>query len=88
MYLHRYLRLTPLLAFGILIYLKIMPLLGNGPMKGSVNFDDYSSCEDTWYLTLLYVQNVATNRLVGCSVWDLWDYNGEYQCVSANCIYF
>nr|XP_016936647.1 nose resistant to fluoxetine protein 6 [Drosophila suzukii] len=71
MYLHRYLRLTPLLAFGILIYLKIMPLLGNGPMKGSVNFDDYSSCEDTWYLTLLYVQNVATNRLCISHSWYL-----------------
>ncbi|XP_016949365.1 nose resistant to fluoxetine protein 6 [Drosophila biarmipes] len=71
MYLHRYLRLTPLLAFGILIYMKIMPLLGSGPLQGSASFDDYSSCEDTWYLTLLYVQNVATNRLCISHSWYL-----------------
>ncbi|XP_016976550.1 nose resistant to fluoxetine protein 6 [Drosophila rhopaloa] len=71
MYLHRYLRLTPILAFAILIYMKILPLLGNGPLQGSVNFDDYSSCENTWYWTLLYVQNYATNDLCISHSWYL-----------------
>ncbi|KAH8235402.1 hypothetical protein KR038_007021, partial [Drosophila bunnanda] len=71
MYLHRYLRLTPLLAIAILIYMKILPLMSSGPLRGSVAFDDYSSCEDTWYLTLLYVQNVATNRLCISHSWYL-----------------
>ncbi|XP_017066862.1 nose resistant to fluoxetine protein 6 [Drosophila eugracilis] len=71
MYVHRYLRLTPILAFAILIYMKILPLLGNGPLQGSVNFDNYSACEDTWYLTLLYVQNVATNKLCLSHSWYL-----------------
>ncbi|XP_016995137.2 nose resistant to fluoxetine protein 6 [Drosophila takahashii] len=71
MYLHRYLRLTPLLAFAILIYMKILPIMGSGPLHGSVNFDDYTSCEDTWWMTLLYVQNVATNRLCISHSWYL-----------------
>ncbi|KAH8295942.1 hypothetical protein KR018_006478, partial [Drosophila ironensis] len=71
MYLHRYLRLTPLLAFAILIYMKILPLFGDGPLQGSVSFDDYSTCSDTWYLTLLYVQNVATSKLCISHSWYL-----------------
>ncbi|XP_017110764.1 nose resistant to fluoxetine protein 6 [Drosophila elegans] len=71
MYLHRYLRLTPLLAFAILIYMKILPLMGNGPLRGSVSFDDYASCEETWYWTLLYVQNYATDNLCISHSWYL-----------------
>ncbi|XP_039496878.1 nose resistant to fluoxetine protein 6-like [Drosophila santomea] len=71
MYLHRYLRLTPILAFGILVYLKILPLWSNGPLKGSVGFDDYSVCENTWYWTLLYVQNYATSNLCLSHTWYL-----------------
>jgi len=65
MYLHRYLRLTPILAIAILFYMKILPLWESGPLKGSISFDDYSACESTWYWTLLYVQNYATDSLVG-----------------------
>ncbi|XP_017034572.1 nose resistant to fluoxetine protein 6-like [Drosophila kikkawai] len=71
MYLLRYLRLTPLLAIAILIYMKILPLMGSGPLHGTVGFDDYSVCKDTWYLTLLYVQNVATDRLCISHSWYL-----------------
>ncbi|XP_017055199.1 O-acyltransferase like protein-like [Drosophila ficusphila] len=71
MYLHRYLRLTPVLAFAILIYLKILPLVGKGPLMDSASFDDYSSCADTWYWTLLYVQNYATSRMCLSHSWYL-----------------
>lgn len=62
MYLHRYLRLTPVLALAILVYMKILPLLGDGPMFDSVKFDDYNHCKQT--CTLLYLQNYATSDLV------------------------
>ncbi|XP_033169884.1 nose resistant to fluoxetine protein 6 [Drosophila mauritiana] len=71
MYLHRYLRLTPILAIAILFYMKILPLWGSGPLKGSIGFDDYSACESTWYWTLLYVQNYATDSMCVSHSWYL-----------------
>ncbi|KAH8280696.1 hypothetical protein KR054_000040, partial [Drosophila jambulina] len=71
MYLHRYLRLTPILAMAIIVYMKILPRMGDGPLYGSINFDDYSQCEDTWFWTLLYVQNYATNNICLGHSWYL-----------------
>ncbi|KAH8238144.1 hypothetical protein KR032_000126 [Drosophila birchii] len=71
MYLHRYLRLTPILAMAIIVYMRILPRMGDGPLYGSVNFDDYSQCEDTWFWTLLYVQNYATNNICLGHSWYL-----------------
>jgi len=57
MYLHRFLRLTPVLALGILAYVTLLPILGDGPIyKTFINFNT-GPCERTWYWTLLYVQN-------------------------------
>ncbi|KAH8407959.1 hypothetical protein KR222_005414, partial [Zaprionus bogoriensis] len=71
MYLHRYLRLTPLLALGILVYMKILPLMTSGPVAEYVNFGDYTFCERTWYMTLLYVQNYATTEICLNHSWYL-----------------
>ncbi|EDW83653.2 uncharacterized protein Dwil_GK13563 [Drosophila willistoni] len=71
MYLHRYLRLTPVVAVAILIYMKILPLLGGGPIFSSALPDDYSVCEKTWYWTLLYLQNYATDTLCLTHTWYL-----------------
>lgn len=68
MYLHRYLRLTPILAMAIIVYMTILPRMGDGPLYGSVTFDDYTQCERTWFWTLLYVQNYATHEIVGSPV--------------------
>ncbi|BFF91768.1 nose resistant to fluoxetine protein 6 [Drosophila madeirensis] len=71
MYLHRYLRLTPVVAVAILVYLKVLPLLGDGPLFGTWNFDNYASCNDNWYWTLLYVQNYAADRICLAQTWYL-----------------
>ncbi|EDW37664.1 GL27108 [Drosophila persimilis] len=71
MYLHRYLRLTPVLALAILIYMKILPIVGDGPLYGSVTFDNYTTCEETWYWSLLYVQNYATEKICLGHSWYL-----------------
>lgn len=63
LYLNRYLRLTPVLAFSILIYVKLLPYFGDGPLWGQTLFDDYSICERNWYLTLLYVQNYFWDKV-------------------------
>ncbi|XP_017869447.1 PREDICTED: uncharacterized protein LOC108618052 [Drosophila arizonae] len=39
MYLHRYLRLTPLLAMTILVYMKLLPLMVDGPLDND-GYDD------------------------------------------------
>ncbi|XP_064538746.1 nose resistant to fluoxetine protein 6-like [Drosophila montana] len=69
MYLHRYLRLTPLLAMAILVYMTMIPVLVDGPLNKG--FDDYSKCSRTWYLTLLYVQNYATDDICLSHSWYL-----------------
>ncbi|XP_041450213.1 nose resistant to fluoxetine protein 6-like [Drosophila obscura] len=71
MYLHRYLRLTPVLALAIIIYMKILPIVADGPLYGSVTFDNYTVCEETWYWTLLYVQNYATDTICLGHSWYL-----------------
>ncbi len=46
-YVHRYLRLTPVLLFWIMVYWKLLPVLGKGPMwprlidNSSVNCDKW-----------------------------------------------
>ncbi|XP_017103734.2 nose resistant to fluoxetine protein 6-like [Drosophila bipectinata] len=71
MYLHRYLRLTPVLAVAVLVYMKILPRMGDGPLYGKVSFDEYSICESTWAWTLLYVQNYATHDICLGHSWYL-----------------
>ncbi|XP_032296332.1 nose resistant to fluoxetine protein 6 [Drosophila virilis] len=71
MYLHRYLRLTPVVAFAILCYMRILPLLGAGPLYKGLVSQLSAPCEDNWFWTLLYVQNYATNTVCLPHSWYL-----------------
>ncbi|XP_062140330.1 nose resistant to fluoxetine protein 6-like [Drosophila sulfurigaster albostrigata] len=62
MYLHRFLRLTPVLALGILGYMAILPIIGSGPVYSSVILAQKANCEETWFWTLLYVQNYVAGE--------------------------
>ncbi|KAH8272280.1 hypothetical protein KR044_006721, partial [Drosophila immigrans] len=57
MYLHRYLRLTPMVGLAICAYLSILPILGTGPIFKAFNNYNVKACQETWFWTLLYVQN-------------------------------
>ncbi|XP_034490264.1 nose resistant to fluoxetine protein 6-like [Drosophila innubila] len=70
MYLHRYLRLAPLLAVAILVYMKLMPLVVDGPL-GNGTFEANKQCENTWFWTLLFVQNYATMDICLGHTWYL-----------------
>ncbi|XP_046867260.1 nose resistant to fluoxetine protein 6 [Drosophila willistoni] len=70
MYLHRYLRLTPILAIAILVYWKLLPRMVRGPLSDQ-GFSDYSVCEWNWYKTLLYIQNYASTDLCVPHSWYL-----------------
>lgn len=57
LYLHRYLRLTPLLAVLILFCMTLFPFIENGPMWPNTVEYFGGQCERTWLSTLLYIQN-------------------------------
>jgi len=56
MYLHRLIRIVPIVAMAILVYMKLMGVVANGPLfKGG--FSGKQNCENGWYRTLLFVNN-------------------------------
>ncbi|XP_039962162.1 nose resistant to fluoxetine protein 6 [Bactrocera neohumeralis] len=58
MYFHRYIRLTPVVAVVILYIMSLYKYSGHGPMWMKIGTQD-ERCSDTWWATLLYVQNYA-----------------------------
>ncbi|XP_064538728.1 nose resistant to fluoxetine protein 6 isoform X2 [Drosophila montana] len=58
MYLHRIVRLTPVLAVAVLLFMTLYPRLDSGPLWQQFT-SSYQLCTDTWWATLLYVQNYA-----------------------------
>ncbi|KAH8314798.1 hypothetical protein KR074_011221 [Drosophila pseudoananassae] len=58
MYFHRYIRLTPVVAVVVLYIMSLYKYSGEGPMWFKLGTQD-KRCEDTWWATLLYVQNYA-----------------------------
>lgn len=64
MYLHRIVRLTPVLAVAVLLFMTLFPRLDSGPLWQQFS-SSYLLCSDTWWATLLYVQNyAAAGRMV------------------------
>ncbi|XP_043067645.1 nose resistant to fluoxetine protein 6-like [Drosophila bipectinata] len=64
MYVHRIIRIWPLMAMAILIYMKLMPVVSGGPLF-SGGYSGLSQCESDWYGSLLFVQNYFVNKCVG-----------------------
>lgn len=61
MYVHRYIRLTPALAALILFCVSLNKHIGSGPFRQAM-IKVHSACEETWWATLLYIQNYATPK--------------------------
>ncbi|XP_055380599.1 nose resistant to fluoxetine protein 6-like [Condylostylus longicornis] len=55
MYLHRYIRLTPLVAILVLIMVSLYRYFGDGPYWNPNHIIDL--CERNWWSTLLYIHN-------------------------------
>ncbi|KAH8278498.1 hypothetical protein KR018_004098, partial [Drosophila ironensis] len=70
MYLHRLIRIWPVLAMAILIYMKLMPIVAEGPLFYG-GFQGQEACEKGWYWTLLFVQNYATTNICISHSWYL-----------------
>jgi peptidoglycan/LPS O-acetylase OafA/YrhL len=54
-YVHRLWRLTPTYTVALLIYWKLMPYIGDGPLWANVS--DNTNCDDYWWTNLLYINN-------------------------------
>ena len=55
-YLHRYLRITPLVLFCILLWWSLQPYLGDGPVWFRYN-ELNADCPDYWWTVITYVNN-------------------------------
>ncbi|XP_032311125.1 nose resistant to fluoxetine protein 6-like [Drosophila ananassae] len=64
MYLHRLIRIWPLMALAILIYMKLMPVVADGPLFKD-GYSGLPQCEAGWYWSLIFVQNYVSNKCVG-----------------------
>jgi len=71
-YLHRYLRLTPTLAFVMFFAWFLTLHLADGPIYQQgvgVGSAWYQSCENYWWTNLLYINNVYPVNASGCINW-------------------
>lgn len=64
MYLHRYLRLTPMVGFMILFVLSLVKFFGSGPRWNESVEGAAWGCSDNWWMNLLYIQNYAKEDIV------------------------
>ncbi|KAL5284197.1 hypothetical protein ACFFRR_006461 [Megaselia abdita] len=71
MYLHRYLRLTPMVAFVMLFVLSLLKFFGNGPRFDECIEGAAFGCAKNWWMNLLYIQNYATFDLCLGQTWYL-----------------
>ena len=59
-FLHRYLRITPVVLFCVFFFWTLMAYLGNGPLW--INMDETTwECNDYWYTNILYLINFIPN---------------------------
>lgn len=59
MYVHRILRLTPTLAFGVFFFWLVTPYWSEGPYWKYYQRYVENKCPNGWYWTLLYMQNLV-----------------------------
>ncbi|KAL5284195.1 hypothetical protein ACFFRR_006458 [Megaselia abdita] len=71
MYLHRYLRLTPMVAFLMLFAMSLLKFFGNGPFWDLFLKVGNDKCEDNWWMNLLYIQNYAADVICIQQTWYL-----------------
>jgi len=71
-YVHRFLRITPVYMFCLLFWWTLQPYMGIGPVwiKITDRFND--DCEDYWYTNLLYVNNFVPNWKTSSCLGQSW----------------
>lgn len=72
MYLHRYMRLTPVYAFLILFVISLYRHIGTGPYNTDDVFSNPSDCTKYWWSALLHIQNYVNPQQIVSSVSFNW----------------
>ncbi|XP_076455759.1 nose resistant to fluoxetine protein 6-like [Babylonia areolata] len=73
------LRLTPLYAVLLWVYIGIFPYLKEGPFQYTIGMDSETSCREDWYLNLLYINNLKIGDLEKmCFGWS-WYLSNDMQ---------
>ncbi|XP_078686373.1 nose resistant to fluoxetine protein 6-like isoform X1 [Branchiostoma floridae x Branchiostoma belcheri] len=70
--LHRYLRLTPVYAFLILIYTCLLVYMGDGPYWATPSnwvMPGIHGCQHNWWTNLLYINNYFVDSGIECFGW-------------------
>ncbi|XP_043065192.1 nose resistant to fluoxetine protein 6-like [Drosophila ficusphila] len=70
MYLHRIIRILPVVVIAILVYMTMMTVISSGPMLKS-GYHGKKYCEKGWFWTLLFVQNYAVLNVCLDHTWYL-----------------
>ncbi|KAH8247738.1 hypothetical protein KR038_009245 [Drosophila bunnanda] len=70
MYLHRIIRLLPVVAFAILVYMTLMNVVSGGPML-KYGYHGKAACAKGWFWTLLFIQNYAVLDICLDHTWYL-----------------
>lgn len=72
LYLHRYLRITPVLGATIFCFMTLQRYFGDGPYNIALIDEYYSNCENYWFAALLHIQNfVNPHNLCLSNTWYL-----------------
>jgi peptidoglycan/LPS O-acetylase OafA/YrhL len=72
-YLARYLRILPAVAFAVGFSYLVVPALGHGPFWSRIrNGSLISSCGKNWWATLLFVQNFAPKEFQSICMGHTW----------------
>jgi len=64
----RFLRITPVYAFTLLLYIYIYPLVGNGPGWMSEETEKVTFCKEYWWTNLLYISNLYPGQFADSSM--------------------
>lgn len=56
-YLHRYLRITPVLGATMFMFMSLQRYFGDGPFNKFLIDMYYDNCQRYWYAALLHIQN-------------------------------
>jgi peptidoglycan/LPS O-acetylase OafA/YrhL len=64
LFLHRYLKITPILMFAIFIFMTLVKYFGEGPYYDLLITTNVQPCDDYWWSAFLYVQNYVNPSAV------------------------
>ena len=66
-YIHRYLRVTPVYMFCLFFFWTLQIYMGNGPLYVFIDETFFGECKDYWWTNLLYVNNfIPDGKGNGC----------------------